>query len=226
MAVSDPKRKKKTVHKFTFPSFEFIKIYLVRDRRVYLGISAYELSFLLGKDLQFVKDVEDPLEKKRYGINDTNYLWLILSGPLSSIMPDRVTVNTYHVKITKYSNGVRVTVYRIEKAETKEGPYEFFKEIEVEDKHVELFSSLKTSTFEKVQAYIDKLLSENFFDTPQRALDIYQKCQLKFGPEFHPRNMIKVLNFYTNKKSGDPKLNKEKKNRFGRTLFVKIGVNS
>lgn len=222
MAVSGSRLKKKSTHEFTFASFEFAKIYLVRDERIKRGFSAYELSFLLGKDDHFVKYAENPLEKKRYGINDTNYLWLIFGGPLSAIMPERIEVNSYHVRITHYSDGRKDNEYYIEKKDTKDAPYEFYREIKVEEKHAELSTPSKVFTFEEARLFIDELLADGYFNTPQRALDIYQKCQLKFGSEFHPRNMIKVLNFYTNKKSGIPKLNKEKKNEFGRTLFIKL----
>lgn len=220
MAVPKPKRYKKSLHKINVSAIEFDKIHLIRDKRLSsrLGLSSYELSFLLGKHDFFVRDVENPLEKKRYNIDDTNYLLLIFEDRLASIMPAKTEQETYQLEITYYLNGVRLPVYEINIINTVMHP----KIITGEGKHEELPTTLDLFSFTDVQLYVDELLCDNFFNGPKRALDIFAKCKLNFGKNFHPRNMIKVLNYYTNKKSGIPKLDKVETNEFGRRLFVKV----
>jgi hypothetical protein len=194
---------------------------MVMCKRLDLKYSAYELSFLLGKNDFFVRDVENPLDTKRYNPDDTNYLLLIFNEQLSSIMPPKTEPNTYHLEITSYLNEIRRMVYEIALKDTNGSGYKLFKIFEAEDKHVELDTSRSLLSFNEVQSYIDALLNTVFFNEPKRALDIFESCKTYFGENFHPRNMIKVLNFYTNKKSGVPKLNNDRRDDFGRRLFSK-----
>lgn len=220
MVLHKSKRYKIEIEKHSVIAIEFTKIYIVMDLRLELGYSAYELSFLLGKNDFFVRDVENPSNSKRYNPNDTNYLLLIFNEPLCSIMLPKVEENICHLEIKSYLNEFRKIIYEINIKDKNKNAYKPFKIFEVEDKQAVINTSRNVLSFEHVQSYIDTLLVNTYFDEPKRALDIFESCQANFGADFHPRNMIKVLNFYTNKKSGVVKLNKESRDDFGRTLFI------
>ncbi|MEO7215546.1 hypothetical protein [Mucilaginibacter sp.] len=231
--MAQPKRNQKTHSKITISTVEFYKIYMVMFHRLASGYSAYEQSFLLGKTDLFVRDVENPLKSKRYNIDDANYILLIYNLSWKDIIPAEALQDNYQLEVTSYPGDKRIPVYEIRKSAKESGSVLFRNftldkneeksEILIvteEDKHVEPATQLFLSTYDDVKIYIDKLLIGIFFTEPKRALDIFKQCQLKFGITFHPRNMIKVLNFYTNKKSGVPKLDKERRDEFGRMLFV------
>ena len=221
MHIHLSKRNKINVDKPTAISIEFTKIYRVMGLRLLLGYSAYELSFLLGKNDFFVRDVENPLGTKRYNPDDTNYLLLIFNAQLPSIMLPKVEQNIYHLKVRSYLNEVKREVYEIAVKDPIGNNYSHFKTFEAEPKEIELPTLGILPSFEETRSYLDKLLTSAYFNNPKRALDIFESCKSNFGDDFHPRNMIKVLNYYTNKKSGVPKLNKDKKDNFGRRLFIK-----
>jgi hypothetical protein len=208
---------KQSIDKFTVVAIDFHKIYTVRELRVTEGYSAYELSFLIGKTDFFVRDVENPLSTKRYNPDDTNYLLLIFNKEIRSLMRERVDQNLYQIEVVSYLGEANAKVYEI-KIKDSATIYTSFME---EPKHIELPTSRHLSTFTKVQKYVDELLEDQFFDEPKRGLDVFEKCKTHFGSDFHPRNMIQVLNYYTNKKSGIPKIMKENTNQFGRRLFIK-----
>lgn len=220
MAGRKSNRNKIDINKPTVIAIEFAKIYMVMDKRLELNYSAYELSFLLGKNDFFVRDVENPLISKRYNPDDTNYLLLIFNERLSSIMLPKAERNSYNLRVTFYLSETRRKVYEIAIKNVGSNDYIYFKDFEVEPKDIELPVSHGLFSFESVQSHIDTLLNSGYFDEPKRALDIFKSCKSHFGKNFHPRNMIRVLNFYTNKKSGIAKLNKDSRDNFGRKLFV------
>jgi hypothetical protein len=231
MAAVKQKRNKSDHHKLTVNTIDFYKTYMVRKMRVTLGISAYEQSFLLGKNDFFVRDVENPLTTKRYNTDDTNYLLLIYDELLKTIMLSKIEQDAYTLQVTTYLDSTRSIVYMIKRRPKTNESINFHDAITVDEsnslvvaeekKHVDLATVLRASTFDEVKSYIDSLLEGNFFSEPKRALDIFKKCKEKFGRNFHPRNMINVINYYTNKKSGNFKIDKNAVNEFGRRLFVK-----
>lgn len=221
MAPAKLKRSSKSIARLNVTAVEFTKIYLVMGKRLALGISAYELSFMLGKNDFFVRDAENPLNTKHYNIDNTNFLLLIYCELLSSVTPPKTKQDIYHLEIKSYFNKIRIAIYEITIKDAKEDCYAHYNTFEVEDKHAELPTCMALFSFNEVLVYIDTLLAGEFFNEPKRALDIYVRCKTHFGESFHPRNMVKVLNFYTNKKSGVHKLNKDKRDGFGRVTFGK-----
>jgi len=211
---------KKNTYKISHSSIDFDKIHKIMDFRIKCGYSAYECSFLLGKTDFFFRDAENPLSTKRYNPDDTNYLQLIFETSLSAFMSPKIIEDLYHLQVTAYLNEDQKPVYdiAIRNEESKYGSFKVFTE---EDKHQELHTPLKLFTFEEVKTYIDTLLADGTFNEPKTAFDIFNKCKKHFGEQFHARNMIKVLNYYTNKKSGIAKLNNSGTNNCGRKLFVK-----
>lgn len=214
-------RFKKTVHKASVCSIDFEKVYMVMDRRLEEGYSAYELSFMLGRESFYVRNAENPLHTLRYSVNETNYLLLTFSDKLPSIMPPFVEDDTYHLQITSYLNERRRQVFEISKR--NEGhEYILFKIIEEEDKHQELPTPLLLVPEEEVNVFLRSLIVDSWFSVPRTALDVFVVCKQYFGPSFHPRPMIRLLNYYTNRKSGTGELDKGK-NEFGRQTFIEKG---
>lgn len=176
--------------------------------------------FYWGSKYFFFRDHENPLNTKRISPNDTNFLQLIFQEPISTFMASKLEVDVYYLQVTTFmdqDHGKPAYEIQIQNSEEK---FEYFRTIVEEGKHAELSTPLNTYTFEEVKFYIDFLMSNSYFTEPRIASEIFHKCRDYFGMDFHPRYLIQVLNYYTNKKSGDPKLDPSNRNIFGRTEYI------
>lgn len=211
----------KTTNTNLVSAIELLKAYRVMDLREELGYSAYELSFMLGKDsMMYVRDAEDPLKTLKYDPSDVNYLALILRKPFSSILLPSAPEKHYQIQVITYPDKTRRIVFEIAIKDDKSN-YIHFKTYTQERKMDILPTPLNTYTYDEVIAYINVLLADNFFEIYKTALEVLDSCRKHFGEDFHPRHMIAVLNFYTNKKSGVPLLDYTNKNDCGRKVFRK-----
>jgi hypothetical protein len=209
----------KRIYKTSLSSIDFDKIHKIMDYRIKWGYSAYECSFLLGKNDFFFRDAENPLNTKRYNPDDTNYIQLIFQEDLSAFMSPIIKEDIIHLEVITQLNERRKTVYEISIRNDSQNKH--FKTFIEEDKHLELPSPLNLSTFDEVKIHIGALIEHGFFEAKKTALEIFNACREYFGTDFHPRYMIAVLNHYTNKKSGIPILDNSSKNDCGRKVFWK-----
>lgn len=189
------------------------------DKRLQLGYSALELSFLLGRENFYVRKAENPLHTLRYSVNETNYLLLTFDTDISSIMSPVILDDVYHLQISTYSGERRKPVYEMYVQDSNK-EYKHFKTFQEEDKHDVLPTPLLLIPEEQVASLIDNLINASWFSTPRTGLEVFQICRQHFGKSFHPRPMINLLNQHSNKKSGTGRLVKDR-NKSGRQTFIK-----
>lgn len=198
---------------FPVASIEFAKVYMVRDRRIFLGYSDRELSFLLGYRPLYVRDVEDPLHTLRYTPKDTNYLMSIFDCSLAELMPAKVADLFYQVKVGCFLDDKGNKIYEISREKDKQFvPYR----VVVEDQPGIL---PQKDAAEQVRGYITQLFMNGYFDDPRTSLEIFKKCTRKFGKTLRPQFVMDGLSFYTSKRKS-PKL-VLLKNMSARTVYVK-----
>ncbi len=213
---------KKSKYTITFPAFSFEKILLLEQLRKKLGLSAYEVSFMLGKHDFFIRDAENPLKTTLIDSEDSCHLMKVFLVPIEDITPPNMPVDDYQIIVIK------------EKAEKKKD--RFLIDIQnaipalsrpivfvEEEKHVELPTPLEVLDEQKVRGFIYGLYTSGFFNNTRTALEIFDVCREEenFGSNFHPRYMIRALDYYTNRKSGNPILDNSRTNLFSRRLFFK-----
>lgn len=198
---------------FAVSSIEFDKVYRVMNKRLALGFSDRELSFLLGYRALYVRDVENPLHTLRYTPKDTNFLLQIFSCKLKEIMAPKISQEFYQVLVKENEGRNGVKGYHIY----------------LPSKHkVDLYISLpvepvvfsSSATIEQVKVYINHLFSSDYFLEPRTALEIYQKCVKRFGKPLQPEFVADALKFHTSKRKA-PKLSFEK-NDNSRTVYKKL----
>lgn len=198
---------------FPVASIEFEKVYMVMDRRVALGWSDRELSFLLGYRALYVRDVENPLHTLRYTPKDTNYLLSIFDCKLPDVMQPKVSELFYQVKVVvdEYADGGIC--------------YEIFRELG--NKKFVLYRTLVVgkdllpvqTDFDELQihSFVDHLFGSGYFSQQRTALEVFKKCIGKFGKVVPPGLVLAAISVYTGKRKS-PKLT-QAKNESGRTVY-------
>lgn len=199
-------------------SIEFDKTYRVRQKRLTMGYTARELSFLLGYHPLYVRNLEDPTSTKKYNAAETNYLRQIFDCPLYDLMPGKIEEPFYQIQVEQglspESNNKSYTISIL-----KEGYKEHFLTFEEEPTNFELpFKS--TATQEEVRHFVDELFASSFFDMPRTGLEVFKLSQEKFGVPLKPAWVADVLGFYTGKRKA-PRLVKGK-NESSREVFIKV----
>lgn len=214
---------KKESNPIQVTSIDYLKVKLVREKRLAIGFTAKEVSFLLGKRTTFVSEVEDPFSTLKYGVDDTLYLTRIC----------RCSVAEFHEGI----EGLPDFIKMIRKDDKKTGSikYSTVDPIELADKMELLVSKIdKDIGSVESKALLDDLIGEvevlfenGFFDAPKTALEAYEKCTEKFGYPIKPEYLSLALQKYTRKKSFPRLDSKSKSEGFARTLYRRVdGIKS
>lgn len=211
------------IFQISLPVYSVDKALMFRKYRKKIGYSAYECSFLIGKHDFFIRDIESLLEKSWFSTVDTNYVLLIFEDELENIFPTIAHNNNYSVLVTKSVGLKRKLLFQVEIEVLGISDSKQKYSIQEEEKHLELPTNLELEDEQTLRDFIFSLYSEGFFNNTKTALEIFNVCrkQDNFGKNFHARNMIRALDYYTNKKSGNAILDNSRTNLFSRRLFVK-----
>lgn len=212
-------KRKKIVHT-TFPAFSFDKVMFFHKIRTEKGYSAFECSFMIGKNNFLIRDAENPLKKTLIDAEDSLVLAKVFN--LEPYNPPCNPIDYYKLDVTFSIVARKKMQWEIVIANDEIKPLRALKIIE-EDKEIELPTSSFLSTYDDVQEYFKKLVAEGYFNSARTALDILNKYResVEFGPDFHPRYLIKNIRYYLNKKSGEPILFDRRTNQFSRRLYFK-----
>lgn len=207
----------------SLPVYSLDKALMFRKYRNKVGYSAYECSFLIGKHDFFIRDIESLLEKSWFSTDDTNYVLLIFEDELENLFPTIAHNNNYSVVVKKSVGLKRKLLFEVEMEVLGISGSKQKYSIQEEEKHVELPTNLELQNEQTLRDFIFSLYREGFFNSTRTALETFDECRRveNFGKNFHPRNMIRALDYYTNKKSGKPLLDNSRTNLFSRRLFFK-----
>ncbi|GEM65904.1 hypothetical protein SF1_38860 [Sphingobacterium faecium NBRC 15299] len=212
--------KRKKIVYTTFPAFSFDKVMFFHKIRTEKGYSAFECSFMIGKNNFLIRDAENPLKKTLIDAEDSLVLAKLFR--LERYNPPCNPIDYYKLDVTFSIVERKKMQWEIVIANDEIKPLRALKIIE-EDKEIELPTSSFLSTYDAVQEYFKKLVAEGYFNSARTALDILNKYResVEFGPDFHPRYLIKNIRYYLNKKSGEPILFDRRTNQFSRRLYFK-----
>lgn len=213
--------KKPKIYQLSLPAYSVEKALQFVNFRREAGYSAYECSFLIGKHDYFVRDIENLLDKSSFSTIDTNYILLIFRKEFKQVFPIKTFDGNFTLALKQSIGDKRKSVYEI--VIDAFPPTNRSKIIYEEEKHLELPTKLELSDEETLKKFMRRLYDEGFLNNTRTALEIFDECRKEenFGPDFHPRHMIRALNHYTNIKSGEPILDKGRTNLFARRLFFK-----
>ncbi|GEM_PF-2687591 len=173
-----------TSHSFTVTSIDFKKSYNVMDLRLSHGFSDRDLSFLLGYQPLFVRDIENPLHSKRYKPKDTNYLLHIFNCQLSAILDKSLPTLTYKLKVVTTTNSNATKNYQIY-IEDPDKKYRLFRSF-TELAKDQLLSPKSIATPGEVKEYLEDILKGSYFKTPRTGLELFIKCTEYFNGHIKP----------------------------------------
>ncbi|GGH12064.1 GNAT family N-acetyltransferase [Sphingobacterium alkalisoli] len=215
--------KKQKLHQLSLPAYSVEKSHDFLRYRKEVGYSAYECSFLLGKHDFFIRNIENLLHKSSFSTIDTNYISLIFREIFGDIFPAIAFNGNYAIRIEHTTGLKRKPLYEIKIEEVPGVKTSTSYSVQEEDKHIELQTKLELKDEQTLKDFIFSLCNNGFFNHARTALEIFDECRKEenFGANFHPRNMIKALNHYTNSKSGEPILDNSRTNLFSRRLFFR-----
>jgi hypothetical protein len=198
-------------------SIEFDKIYRVMDKRVSLGYSDRELSFLLGYRPLYVRDVENPLHTLRYTAKDTNYLLDIFECSLQEIMAPKIRDTFYPIKIEtqQYAGGITYKIWKDNAPDKAQLLKEFTAEIETSR------VMKNTIKFVEVNEYLSTLFNNGYFNDARTALEIFKHCKAEMSKTITPFMLSAGLGSFTARKK-TPKII-EYKNDSARTVYRREG---
>lgn len=213
-------KKESSTEILTIPvsSIEFDKTYRVRQKRLAMGYTARELSFLLGYHPLYVRNIEDPTSTKKYNAAETNYLRLIFDCPLSDLMLNKIEEPFYQVQVEQGINpeygNKSYTIYLLN-SDAKE----HFLSFEEEPAGFELpFGNVVGK--EQVQEIVNELFAHGYFDKQRTGLEVFEYLVERFGIPLKPSFVADALGIFTAKKKA-PRLVKEK-SKSSREVFVSI----
>ena len=181
---------------FSVSSIEFDKTYRVMEKRIVMGYTARELSFLLGLHSLYVREIENPLNTKKYNADQTNYLLQIFDCALPEIMAGTIPELFFTIQIEhsfrEHEN--KYDVYRIMHHKRT-----FIRHF-TEESNDYSFPIRGVSSLSEIQEFIDYLFDSNFFNKPKTALEIFKQCASKFGLPLKPNFVLNAIRKYTSKR--------------------------
>ncbi|CAM3951397.1 hypothetical protein SAMN06265348_104121 [Pedobacter westerhofensis] len=197
-------------------SIDLDKVYKVRNKRLSLGYSARELSFLLGYRAHYVRDVEDPTQTLRYSVKDTNYLLLIFKCDLREIMEAKIPEDYYFISVKKLKDAAGITSYLINKQTSgiKHVTYQNFSD------EVEKISKSKIDS--EIYRYVESLFENGYFDTPRTGLEVFSSCETVIVGKLLPHLVINAIGRFTGKRKS-PRLITSR-NKSGRTVYLRDAI--
>lgn len=215
-------------------SIEFDKVYLVQKKRISLGWTDEELSFLMGYRKDKVSDIENPLKSQRYNPTETNQLRRIFFNcKLSEIMSPKIAARYFRLEIFPKKEPATTEDIDGGKDGRKKKEKSSF-EIYILDKnlpprHYLSFTQGKDNfktdfrefvNPETIYAHIDELFNGDFFDTAKTAFEVFESCVKKYGRKVRPYHLMDAIGKYKGRKKA-PRLVNGENNEMRRETYIK-----
>lgn len=181
------------VYKRTCVEVETYIYYRMLLQRVSRHLSAAEVSFLMGKPLDYVEQMEnfkiksvlaEDLYAMHLVLEMKTIAWMLPLG-LSNSREDR-----YELHIIKMEACVIYQMHKFD-VESNQNIIEF-KLIDIRH-DIDHNENLTESEFELIKELIDKLLLDGYFNEQRTPAEIYGLCCDKLGSYIKPKNLMQVL---------------------------------
>jgi transcriptional regulator with XRE-family HTH domain len=224
-------------------SLEFDMTYRTREIRIKKGFSPEDLSFLLGYNKNFVREIEDPTNKKSYDISLLNYLPKILECSIQKFISNHLPGDNHiRIKAKKWIKGNKAyyEINQLADGNTQKSLIKFqFEEnlplLKKKDKNKVLQKmkigrpkkgekTIADTIISKKESDIRKLVVNlfegNFFSEPKTPFYIFNYCRTIIGEEITCEYVERALSMFTGKKKF-PKLKRIKNTEY-RWTYIKI----
>jgi hypothetical protein len=187
-------RPKTKVYKRIYSPFEMMMYYRMILLRISCNLLPLEVSFLMGKRLDFVSKIET-FKLKKISIVDLLRMERALDlksiGFLFSEGQESLNEN-YSYQLT-FMVLESQTVYQVERSDSVENT--FVNEFRLIDKRhdIDPYSVSTSAELDKIQTFMRQLFAEGYFKDKRDPYEIYTKCCADMDQYLKPKNVLSIL---------------------------------
>lgn len=187
-------------YKIRCSEIEIIILYRMMLLRTAKNLSTEEVSFLMGKEDDFIEKIESFKIKSIYA-HDLFVFTQVLDYNAGVVYPNSVDVDhqKFNYKMFKTICSDRV-IYELKQLdENKEAFKTIF--LLMDSRHdIDSFSNSTANEIEQLKNLMDKLFEKGYFTQERLAYEILYKCQDAIDSSIAPKNLKVVLQNYVDKK--------------------------
>ena len=187
-------------YKIRCSEIEIIILYRMMLLRTAKNLSTEEVSFLMGKEDDFIEKIESFKIKSIYA-HDLFLFTQVLDYNAGVVYPNSVDVDhqKFNYKMFKTICSDRV-IYELKQLdENKEAFKTIF--LLMDSRHdIDSFSNSTANEIEQLKNLMDKLFEKGYFTQERLANEILYKCQDAIDSSIAPKNLKVVLQNYVDKK--------------------------
>ncbi|QQT31540.1 hypothetical protein [Sphingobacterium siyangense] len=194
---------------------EILIFYSMLLQRVSLGLSPQEVSFLMGKPLDFMSKIESFKIKTILAIDYYIFCRVLNVSSTNSIMLPGMDINlqkhTYELEVTTLNDRV---VYLLSRLDVEEGQRIIeFKLIDARH-DIDPYEDATKLTVEKINNLITAEINEGYFSVDRSPSEIHKRCCEKLDKYIQPKNLMKILEDLLNRSDELKLIRKESKYGF------------
>ncbi|MGJ1325183.1 hypothetical protein ACR780_21085 [Sphingobacterium faecium] len=187
-------------YKIRCSEIEIIILYRMMLLRTAKNLSTEEVSFLMGKEDDFIEKIESFKIKSIYA-HDLFVFTQVLDYNAGVVYPNSVDVDhqKFNYKMFKTICSDRV-IYELKQLdENKEAFKTIF--LLMDSRHdIDSFSNSTANEIEQLKNLMDKLFEKGYFTQERLAYEILYKCQDAIDSSIAPKNLKVVLQNYVDNK--------------------------
>ncbi len=182
------------VYKRKCQEIEILIFYRMILHRISRHLSPEEVSFLMGKPLDFIKKVET-FKIKSTRVDDLWLMHLILEiNSMNAMLPFGVELSSqkymYELHMTKLADRVIYQLYKVN--EEQEQRVTEFKLIDIRH-DIDPYESSTADEGEKIAAFLDGQIDAGYFSEEKEPYEVHKLCCEKLEKYIRPKNLMKVL---------------------------------
>ncbi|CAM3782395.1 hypothetical protein SPPR111872_20590 [Sphingobacterium prati] len=188
------KIQKTKVYRRKCEKLDILIYYRMLLQRISRHLSPEEVSFLMGKPLDFMSKIET-FKLKRIFAYDLFSMYRVLEvNNMDSMMPSGVELssqkNIYELHVTALADRVIYELYRVDVEQDQKNTE--FKLIDIRH-DIDHYKVSTADEVEKIRDFLNEKIDAEFFNEERQPYEIHNLCCVELKQYIQPKNLIKVL---------------------------------
>jgi len=188
------KIQKTKVYRRKCEKLDILIYYRMLLQRISRHLSPEEVSFLMGKPLDFMSKIET-FKLKRIFAYDLFSMYRVLEvNSMDSMMPSGVELssqkNLYELHVTALADRVIYKLYRVDVEQDQKNTE--FKLIDIRH-DIDHYKVSTADEVEKIRDFLNEKIDAEFFNEERQPYEIHNLCCVELKQYIQPKNLIKVL---------------------------------
>lgn len=194
---------------------EILIFYSMLLQRISQGLSPQEVSFLMGKPLDFMSKIESFKIETILAIDYYIFYRVLNVSSTNFMMLPGMEINlqkyTYELEVTRFNDRVVYLLNRLD-IEQEQRTIEFKL---IDARHdIDPYEDATKSTVEKITSLITVEINEGYFSVDRSPSEIHKRCCEKLDKYIEPKNLMRVLEDLLNRSDDLKLIRKESKYGF------------